>query len=345
MMVELGFPYKFIQWVIECITSVSYSLVLNGGLTEHFQGKRGIRQGARIWEYYTYILLMFCKAEIQSIKLLQKAFLKFSAASRLQANIDKSSIYMTGVKEPFKQQLLQTLSFCEGSLPFKYLGVPLSSKKLTIAQCLPFVGKITEKMKCWYARLLSYASRLQLIKSVIFGVQIYWAQIFILPKRIMKMIDSICRPFLWTGSTEISKKALVSWAKICLPKAAGGHNVLDLCLWNKAAILKHLWALAEKKDCLWIRTIGTWQEEIQLITNWGKKNTGTWAIISSTFAMVVTLVWRERNSVRFQKGSVVKLLFVIGEASRYCLTSSGKYSMSLSYLAMLGDRPKIEEAE
>ncbi|XP_059302208.1 uncharacterized protein LOC132054172 [Lycium ferocissimum] len=254
-MVELGFPYKFIQWVIECITSVSYSLVLNGGLTEPFQGKRGIRQGARNWEYYTYILLMFCKAEIQSIKLLQKAFLKFSAASRLQANIDKSPIYMTGVKEPFKQQLLQTLGFCEGSLPFKYLGVPLSSKKLTIAQCLPFVGKITEKMKCWYARLLSYASRLQLIKSVIFGVQIYWAQIFILPKRIMKMIDSICRSFLWTGSTEISKKALVSWAKICLPKAAGGHNVLDLCLWNKAAILKHLWALAKKKDCLWIRWV------------------------------------------------------------------------------------------
>ncbi|XP_060177863.1 uncharacterized protein LOC132607802 [Lycium barbarum] len=254
-------------------------------------------------------LLMLCKAKKQSIKLLQVTFQKFSAASRLQANIDKSSIYMTGVKDDLKLDILQTLGFCEGTLPFKYLGVRLSSKKLTIAQCMHQVEKVTERIQCWSAKLLSYAGRLQLIKSVVFGLQTYWAQIFILPKRIMKMSNSLCRTFLLTGTTETSKRALVSWDKVCLPTSAGGLNVLNLGLWNKAAILKQLWALAENKECLWIRilvwlgvhrAIGSWQEEVQWTTTMAKRKSGRGAIISVVFAMVIALVWRYRNLIRFQ---------------------------------------------
>lgn len=43
MLADLGFPYKFINWNMECVSSVSYSLVLNRSLTKTFQGKRGIR--------------------------------------------------------------------------------------------------------------------------------------------------------------------------------------------------------------------------------------------------------------------------------------------------------------
>lgn len=71
-------------------------------------------------------------------------------------------------------------------------------------------GKITERVNCWSARMLSYSGRIQLIKSVLFGIQIYWAQIFLLPKKIMKMIKTICRTFIWTGSNAISRKALIA---------------------------------------------------------------------------------------------------------------------------------------
>ncbi|WMV60256.1 hypothetical protein MTR67_053641 [Solanum verrucosum] len=265
MLVELGFPYKFIQWVMECVTSVSYSLLMNGGLTEPFKGRRGIRQGDPMSPYLIFIamdylqrelnqvlihpqfqfhprckklgvvhicfaddLLMFCKADITSIKLLQAAFVKFSSVSVLQATIEKSSIYMSGVKPEFKLTILQTLGFCEGTLPFIYLGVSLSSKKLTTDQWLPLVEKITQKMKCWSAKLLSYAGRLQWIKSIVFGKKTNWAHVFLLPKKIMKHVESPCRSFLWTGKETISRRALVSWEKICIPKAAGGQNVISL---------------------------------------------------------------------------------------------------------------------
>ncbi|KAH0773555.1 hypothetical protein KY290_010692 [Solanum tuberosum] len=45
VLVELGFPFKFITWIMECVSSVSYSLIINRGLTKLFRGKRGIRQG------------------------------------------------------------------------------------------------------------------------------------------------------------------------------------------------------------------------------------------------------------------------------------------------------------
>lgn len=142
--------------------------------------------------------------------------------SGLQANANKSSVYIAGVSIWKKEEILQELGFPEGNLPFKYLGVPLDSKKLSIAQCWPLVEKVTQKINCWTSRLLSYAGRLQLIRSVLFGVQSYWTQIFLLPKKVMKMIEAICRSFLWTGSATVSRRALISWETIYLPQSAGG---------------------------------------------------------------------------------------------------------------------------
>lgn len=72
-------------------------------------------------------------------------------------------------------------------------------------------------------------------------------QILLLPKKIMKMINGLCRVFLWTGNILTSIKALAAWDKIFLPKAVGGINVMNLGFRNAASITKQLWALAEKR--------------------------------------------------------------------------------------------------
>lgn len=53
-------------------------------------------------------------------------------------------------------------------------------------------------------------------------------QVFPLPKKVLKHIESICRTFLWTGKEEVSRKAPVAWEKVCDPKSAGGLNVTAL---------------------------------------------------------------------------------------------------------------------
>nr|XP_033516233.1 uncharacterized protein LOC108947930 [Nicotiana tomentosiformis] len=48
--------------------------------------------------------------------------------------------------------------------------------------------------------------------------------LFLLPKKVIKMIEAICMSFLWTGEATVTTRALVAWDKICLPKGARGLN-------------------------------------------------------------------------------------------------------------------------
>lgn len=83
----------------------------------------------------------------------------------------------------------------------------------------------------------------------------YWAQVFLLPKKITELVTSICRTFLWAGSGEASRKAPIACDKVCLPRLVRGLNIIDVYKWNKEAICKLLWVLDEEKDTLWIQWV------------------------------------------------------------------------------------------
>lgn len=187
-------------------------------------------------------LLMCCRADETSMKLMMEAFENFSAVSGLKANLDKSSLYIAGVPLEFKEKMIAELHLTLGTLPFKYLGVPLSTGKLTIHQCMPLVEKIVDRIRSWTSKFLSYAGRLQLIKSVLFEMKTYWAHVFLIPKKVIKIVNSICRSYLWSGVHD-SNRAPASWETLCKPKAVGGLNIINYELWNKAALTKLLWAI------------------------------------------------------------------------------------------------------
>lgn len=45
ILLELGLAFRFVTWVMECITDVSHVILFNGGITPCFQAKKGLRQG------------------------------------------------------------------------------------------------------------------------------------------------------------------------------------------------------------------------------------------------------------------------------------------------------------
>ena len=94
-----------------------------------------------------------------------------------------------------------------GGTTFQILRVPLSTKKMSIIQWYPLIDKIMARINSWTAKKLSYAGRTQLIKTVLFGVQSYWAQLFIIPAKIIKVIEGLCRSYLWSGVGYVTKKA------------------------------------------------------------------------------------------------------------------------------------------
>ena len=73
---------------------------------------------------------------------------------------------------------------------------------------------------------------LQMIRIVVVGIQVYWTQIFLLPQKVIKLIEAVCRSYLWSGEIKITWRALIAWDKVCMPKGAGGINMINLKLWN-----------------------------------------------------------------------------------------------------------------
>ncbi|WMV55137.1 hypothetical protein MTR67_048522 [Solanum verrucosum] len=63
----------------------------------------------------------------------------------------------------------------------------------------------------------------------------FWAQVFLLPKKVLQQIETICKRFLWNGDAQTKGKALVAWDKLCWPKVAGGLNVTNVRPWEMQA--------------------------------------------------------------------------------------------------------------
>ncbi|XP_058769802.1 uncharacterized protein LOC131643564 [Vicia villosa] len=173
-------------------------------------------------------ILLFSRADFPSIKLIRSKIRDFTQATCLQMSQPKSKLYFGGVDIPNQNLLMQDMGFQIGKLPFKYLGVSLDSKKLTIPNCQPLIDKMICRFSHWCTRLLSYAGRLQLVKSILFAIDNYWLQIFPLPKKILAHVESLCRRFLWTGQDTDSMKAPISWEHVCDPVVVGGLNVIAL---------------------------------------------------------------------------------------------------------------------
>lgn len=86
-------------------------------------------------------------------------------------------------------------------------------------------------------------------------LHVYWAQAFIIPKSVITEIEKICRGYLWGSTAEKRMAPLVAWESVCLPKQLGGLGLKHLGMWNTAALGKQVWALAMKKDQLWVKWI------------------------------------------------------------------------------------------
>ena len=98
-------------------------------------------------------LLMFYRGNIGSVTLLNNCCKEFSMASGLRENLEKI------LQAQEQQEILEELGYTKGELPIRYLGVPLSTKKITAAQCKPLLDKMVGWITSWTTKFLSYAGR------------------------------------------------------------------------------------------------------------------------------------------------------------------------------------------
>lgn len=285
----IGVPNRFIRWIESCITTPTFTVGYNGRVHGYFKGKRRLRQGDPLSPYLFVIamnclstllnegamegrfnyhdkcastklthlcfaddLLIFTDGSANAVNAVLEILEEFKTMSGLAVSIQKTAFYICGLNEQEVSSITNQTGITHGTLPIRYLGVPLCTKKLSILNCEPLLQQVKRKVNTWSAQTLSFAGRLLLVNTVIAGITNFWCATFVIPKSVIKKINSICGAYLWKGSAEGHYSARVSWETITLSKSEGGLNCRDLVAWNKACVLKLIWILFCNSGSLWV---------------------------------------------------------------------------------------------
>lgn len=107
----------------------------------------------------------------------------------------KSAIFFANCVEEDHVTTSSILNIPKASLPVRYLGILLSSKRLNFADCQPLLAKIQQCLAGWKSKVSSYVERVELIKSTLSSFHLFWMTVFILPQATLHALDRQVRDF------------------------------------------------------------------------------------------------------------------------------------------------------
>uniref|UniRef100_A0A803P4L2 Reverse transcriptase n=1 Tax=Cannabis sativa TaxID=3483 RepID=A0A803P4L2_CANSA len=227
-----GFNEKFCNIIFQCVSTVSFSILLNGAPLEPFSPGRGLRQGDPLSPY----LLIMCSEVLLKlmVRSKRKSGLVFSPKVKT-----KEKALMHGILN--MQGLITKEKYLEN--PFFY-----SAKKRDDFNFLK--DKIMSRLEGWKAKQLSIAGRQTLISSILQSVPCYTMSTIKVPVTICSEMDSIIARFWWKGSTQHRERyhALRSWADCCQPKRNGGLGFRKFKDINMALLAKLAWYMLEGEN-------------------------------------------------------------------------------------------------
>eukprot|EP00253_Pinus_taeda_P001986 PITA_01986 len=235
MLTHLGFNYTFTSWIMGCISSVSFAVLINGSASSFFNSQRGLRQGCPLSPllfllvaeglsrlihkarregkvkgievainlFISHLLfvddiLIFTNGSSNEIKDYKSIFDLFMKATGMQINTIKSQICVADLDRRERDRISNLFTFPLQPLdtPFKYLGFWLKLVAYKKEDWHWLIAKIEARINHWSFRWLSRAGRLTLLKSVLLAIPVYWVTLTWVPKGVLEKIRK--KENLWT---------------------------------------------------------------------------------------------------------------------------------------------------
>ena len=162
-----------------------------GGLIPHF-----IDGGVSILQYADDTIL-FLEHDLEKAVNMKLILSFFEQLSGLKINFHKSEIFCFGKAEEVQNDYRHIFGCEVGSLPFKYLGIPIHYRKLLNKEWKAIEDRLEKKLSSWAGKLLSYGDRLVLINSVLTSLPMFLLSFFEIPVGVRKRLDYFRRRFFW----------------------------------------------------------------------------------------------------------------------------------------------------
>ena len=274
---RLGFHQKWIAWIMQCVSAVTYSFLINGSPRGRVTPSRGIHQGDPL-SPYIFILcsevlsglcsraqeegsikgikvsrgcprinhllfaddtMFFLRADKKSCEALNRILVRYEEVSGQSINTAKSSIkFSRWTLATIKVSVKDTLDIQQEGGVGKYLGLPEHFGRKKRDLFSSIVERIKQKASGWSNRYLSTAGKMTMVRSVLSPIPSHAMSCFKLPVSLCTRIQYALTNFWWGNGNGVRKMSWVAWSKLTLPKEHGGLEFRDIQSFNDAYLTK-----------------------------------------------------------------------------------------------------------
>ncbi|XP_019166949.1 PREDICTED: uncharacterized protein LOC109162719 [Ipomoea nil] len=288
MMLALGFDERWVELIMLCVTSVSYSIQVGGTRSEQISPTRGLRQGDPLSPYLFIICaeglslllqqaqsrgdlhgcivargapheshlffaddsLLFFRATAQEAGVVKQCLSVYEEMSGQAVNYYKSSIcYSKNTRDDDREEVASILGVVQAPNFGKYLGLPSFVSRNKRAVFSYIDDKIRQRIGSWNKKLLSQVGKEVNLKSVAQSMPTFSMSVFLLPMNICTAIERTMNRYWWRSKDDQGIH-WKAWDKLCIPKKYGGLGFKELHAFNLAMLGKQAWRLLTKPESL-----------------------------------------------------------------------------------------------